>query len=754
MRAKRQDLAGCRQQRQAINFMTRKNWLALLSPALFTVLALWLPFGFGLSGLIEEWDVLGLFTTHGLFFVADATSPMAAHSLRPLTILPHAVAYFIDPNSFDYWHVLLMLALAIKGGASSYLAWRLTRSLGWAMVMGVLVLVYPADTMQLSFRGLHINLALALLLLATSLQIAAYDQKRRATCCCLSIIAAGLLLLCVLMYEVCLALVPLPFLIMFARDGIQETWQRLRARPELVLSWLTGAGLFILNVLLTTSNSASYQSSISGGRGLIAILYDALPKLFSVGMLRGMLGGWVDAVRIVWTEFSNYAYLSLVSLACAGLIQAGAKIFPGLDSQDSRRAPMGWQLVVRIGIAGLLLLLLGYAPYLFSNAHMAISQRTFLFATPGAALVWLALLIMLAKLSKWVAGMAAFGLLLLGFGAQLFQFYHYVQIAVTQRTLLRSIVENFDGDLGSKTLVILDTSNRLSHTWMLRDNLHWALSYLYKRPFKQVEICLMPGGGWQRLDTLARMGRCIESKDHWTFQAARPVTGPDLTLPLPRQDLTIAKDEVVSLTINADGSINRAPELDAYRDRLQRGEDDAALRYRNILARKPWSLGFRQFQNQEIHDRYRWDFGKWWSLELPTRGSGWREAEWKISQFSHKASAWKSQERSTLLFDFTPTDENYWVEGQFDLIISQPIRDSMGIRLNGRDLNHQWIDDNHFEAWIPAGLMISGVNTIELNSATDPNYYGLSARLDWLEVSVKRPRESRLKNSTKQGQPQ
>lgn len=721
--------------------MPRQTWLALLSPSLFIVLILWLPFGFGLSGLIEEWDVLGLFTTHGLFFVADATSPLAAHSLRPLTILPHAVAYFIDPNSFDYWHVLLMLTLAIKGGASSYLAWKSTRSLGWAMVMGVLVLVYPADTMQLSFRGLHINLALTLLLMATSLHVAAYDQQRRAISCCLGIVAAGLLLVCVLMYEAALALVPLPFLVMFARHGIRGAWQSLRARPELALSWMAGAGLFVVYVLLAAPNGASYQNNIAAGRGSIAILYDALPKLFSIGVLRGLLGGWVDAVRMVWTEFSSYAYLSLASLACAGLIQFRGKIFPGIDSQDSRSFPLGWQPVLRLGMAGVLLLLLGYAPYLVSGAHMAISQRTFLFATPGAALVWLALLIMLARFSKWVAGMAAFGLLLLGFGAQLFQFHHYVQLAATQRTLLRSIVENFDGNLGSKTLVILDASNRLSHTWMLQNNLRWALSYLYKRPIKSVEICLMPGGGWQRLDAqgqrldaLARLGNCIESKDHWTFQAARPVAGPGLTLPAPSPDLTIAKDDVVSLTINANGSISRDPVLNTYRESLERGTDDAALSYRHVLARTPWPFSFRQFQNEEIRDRYRWDFGKWWSLEVPTRGSGWREAEWQINHFRHQATAWKSQERATLLFDFTPTDKIYRVEGLFDVIISQPIKDSIRIRLNGHDLAHRWGDGSRFEASIPAGILISGPNTIEFYSATDPDLYGLSARLDWFEV--------------------
>jgi len=62
-------------------------------------------FWFTLTGLIEEWDILGVFTIHG---------PLALQAMRPLSDLPFAIAYFLDFNSFYYWHVLLILALIIK----------------------------------------------------------------------------------------------------------------------------------------------------------------------------------------------------------------------------------------------------------------------------------------------------------------------------------------------------------------------------------------------------------------------------------------------------------------------------------------------------------------------------------------------------------------------------------------------------------------------------------------------------------------
>lgn len=143
------------------------------------------------------------------------------------------------------------------------------------------------------------------------------------------------------------------------------------------------------------------------------------------------------------------------------------------------------------------------------------------------------------------------------------------------------------------------------------------------------------------------------------------------------------------------------------------------------------------FEDQKTKDRYRWDFGDWWSLELPTRGSGWRAAEWKVNKFYHQSSAWKSQEKSALYFDFLPTANYYLLQGKFDQIISEPIRQSIKIRLNKNDLLYHWISDGTFEAEIQPGVLFSGVNEIEFNSAADPKFDGLSAKLDWFEIHRK-----------------
>lgn len=714
--------------------MLKRTWLPFLISPVVVVLLIWLPFGFHLTGIIEEWDVLALFTKNNLFFWAGSDTPLAAHRLRPLTVFPHALAYFIDSDSFVFWHLLQMISLVLKGVAASMIAWFLTRSRGWAIFLGALVILYPADTMQLSFRGIHINVSLALMLFASAMLVIAYDQPRRAIRFGLALAGAISLGASILMYEAALFLAPMPFLIIFARAGIKQTWSYIRSYPWLSLSWVTTVCLCIIRALFVFTHGDNYQSGVVGGEaGLMSALHHQVPKLFSIGLLRSLAGGWFDATRIVLLEYKNYSYLIFATAVCFSVIHFRRRIFQPGDIEDHEDKVTDRRLPLRIMSIGLLLSILGYLPYLSSNAHIHITQRTYLFAAPGAAMVFLACMMLLTRIRKWIAEVACVTLLFLGMGVQLFQFHHYQQISDTQRQLLRSVVENFDGNIGNKTLLILDGTEQINHTWML-NNISNALSYLYNKPINSVEVCLMPNHNWQRNDSLARNGTCVEDTDRWLFKAATPVSGPGLAISSPSPDIVINKENLVVIRINTDGSVNRDPALNEYRARLESGTGHVSERYRNILAAKPWPLDFKQFTNIEQQNNYRWDFGRWWSMELPIHGSGWREAEWEVNHFFHRAMAWKSQGNSSLIFNLVPTDKPYVLRGEFDSIVSKSIRNSIKIRLNGHDLEYRWMEDGKFLAEFPEGILEQGLNRAEFNSATDVNYFGLSARLVWFEV--------------------
>jgi hypothetical protein len=454
--------------------------------------------------------------------------------------------------------------------------------------------------------------------------------------------------------------------------------------------------------------------------------------------MRALVGGWVDAIRMFRVEFSSYLYVVAAAAACCASIL-------GLDAWLSRKtpgpaaagAPPSDRLAVRLALCGFVTLVLGYAPYLLSPSHVIISQRTYLFATPGAALVVVAVLLLVARRARAIAAAAVAALLLLGFSVQAFQFRHYVTISETQRELLREIVENFDGNLGAKTLLILDGSNRLNHTWMLRTNLPWALTYLYGKPVMAVQTCLMPSRAWQVLDSLHRAGECIEEPSGWRLRAAAPVTGPGFTPPPPPPDIQLANDNLVVLRIGEDGKIAPSPLREERLRQLAFSSDPAARRYRGVLLPPALPASLQAQFASPAEGYYRWDFGRWWSMEQPTHGSGWREADWMVGSWRQDAAAWIVKDDATLVFDLQQPGPAGVLGGQFNIFATGPSRELLQLRLNGQPLKHQWQADNRFSADIPPGVVRAGRNVLEIHSPTATDYYGLASRLSWFEVRTR-----------------
>lgn len=705
-------------------------WLGLMLPPAILILLLWLPFGFSLQGLIEEWDVLRMFTQSGVMLFVKPDSGLEGQWLRPLTVLPHAIAYLLDQDSFNAWHWLLIAALVVKGASASYLGLTIARSLRWGTFFGLLVLLYPADTMQLSFRSLHINVSLALLLLASAMLVRAQDLTSRTARWLIAIASSLILLIAQLMYEVAFALMALPLIVLWCRSGTHETLREVRTRPAPTVGWgLAAIAYAIYAIAGVTLRSDSYQQNLTEGRSFRSILEQAVPRLFDVGIPRALIGGWFDAWRIAVTEFDGFIYLFIFGLVCSLCVFLSPTFSRRSDSHSWRL--LQGKTILRIAIAGVVLLMLGYAPYLFSRYHIVISQRTFLFAAPGAALVILAVILAIRRLSTVLAYVVVFLLLTIGGAAQLYQFQHYVNISLGQQKLLRSIVENVNYTPG-KSLLVLDYSNQLSHTWFLRDHLRRALTYLYGKPFLQVQICLMPGGDWQERDTFARTGHCVEEIDNWRLVGPMPLSGSSGGSPVER---VLSKADTLTVSISPDGAVTGTADPTLRQRQLALADTEEARRYRGVLKPWPWPLDMGMFQPTIHRDRYRWDFGTWWSLEVPTRGSGWREAEWPFGYLHRDAVAWKTKEESRLMFDMSPRDSIYRLRGHFSVILSESIKRSIQIKLNGHDLPLAWHDGGRFEAEIPRGLLRPLSNTIEFNSSVDHSYYDLSAQLTDFELT-------------------
>jgi len=709
-------------------------FFAALIPLLIILLAIWLPYGFSATALIEEWGLLGLFTTYGPIFFEHINGPLATHALRPLMVFPFSLAYTLDPNSFDYWNVLTILSLCLRGIAASYLIWIATGSRLWAVLMGIIVLLLPADTMQLALRPLQINLALSLILLGSACCVVAYQSNRLIVSYILAFMAPVLFLSSAGMYEAACPLILLPFMVLYVSKGWHNTLKLLKSRIPVTLLWIAALAIYIIYVLIVSPQIHSYQGTLLAESSLAHTLFSSFPKLFSVGILRSLIGGWFDGLRITLKEYSFIGYIYL--FAITAIISGFLLFIMKMDSKTSEKFPV--RKYRRLGLIGILLLILGYAPFLIAPSHLVISQRTFLFATPGAAMVWIAFLAILSHKKKWAGTSLTIFLIFIGLGAELFQFEHYMRLSNTERYLLKNIVENFDGNLKNKTLVIFDKSNQLDRVWMLlKPDMSGALTYFYGHSIDPIEICYLPTkewrSEWNSPIQFNQMGSCIETKNSWTFRFSTPTRTAQKPTPKKPRDVIIAKNRMIAITINQDGSITPTASLEEHRKQLRDSNNLTAIRYRSILTSQP--SHFSQLLWATDKSQYKWHFGDWWSMELPIKGSGWNEAVWTVSYFNHYAWSLKANDKGTLLFDLVPLQKPYILKGKFKTIHNQNISDSMQIKINEHPLTLQWDKQGEFKASIPPHILVSGVNTIEFDSHVDPNS-GLPILLRQFEILI------------------
>lgn len=714
-----------------------RRWLTHTLPATIVSLIVWLPFGFALTGVLEEWSIIGLFSNRGLFFIADATSAMPTHALRPLTLFPHAVAYLLDPNNFNYWHVLLIASLIIKGSTLSILTTKMTGSVKWGMLASVLVILYPADSMQLSFRSIHINWALSLVLMGSVIFLRALDQSSKVQSYGLSVLGSLLLAAACGMYEASLLLAAIPALIIFVSIGFKGLIPHIKAYYLQHFIWIGGAAGYIAYVIHTAPLIQSYQSNLAGSSALTT-LQQTYTKLFSVGLMHSIAGGWIEAFRIVRVELISYWYLALSTVIILSIILVISRATENSALSENKISSTPAR-ICRLAIIGIVLICLGYAPFLVSPSHLAISQRTFLYTAPGATLLFISLLWALNYFSRPVTNALAAALIFIGLGAQLFQFHHYINISKSQQLVLRDILQNFDGNLPQgKTLLILDYSNQLNHDWMfLNSDMSSALSYMYSKFIDKIEVCYMPSHEWQQPDSLARRGNCVEDSEGWRFNYPRAVSGPGIEPTVQQPSKRLSKSDVITVMVGDQSKATAHPELDPYRQELAANDSPLGIRFRGVTETKPW-IDFFKFTDQLPKEEYRWSFGDWWSLYIPTAGSGWRGAEWEASGYTtHMSSAWKISAHSSLYFDLIPQEMAYEVSGYFNMFANEKMRSQMEIRINGTLIPIEWEADGNFSGVVNPKTLRTGRNVLEFDSPTDDKYYGLSARLDWVQIIKK-----------------
>lgn len=700
-------------------------WYAVLAG--LCVVALWLPFGFEMGALIEEWGILGLYQKYGIFYITGPDGVAPHFAMRPLTILTHAIADRLSPHSFVAWHVLLIAALLLKGLAGGWLILRMSHSRVLGAMAVLLFIVYPADTMQIALRGIHIDWAITLSLLGACATIYSLEAEKPKISIPSAIIASACSVAGLAMYETSFALllfVPGYFYIKFGfSKAIRFVWQKW----NVLFIYFFGLGLYgayLASVVSGAkgSGSATYQASLIGENGISAV-YAVLPKLFTVGGFHLLLGGWLDSIAMIHGQpFSNIAYLVAWCFVIAVFFLVFKKI--NINSSAPLRNEVDNFSSIRMILVGMIIALAGYFPYIFSPSHVVISQRTFIAASPGAALLWIGVLSMILKKSR-TAVFLLFGVgLFFGSLYQLYQFSHYDHISTVQKRLLSEVVQKYKKSAGGSSVLVLDHSNLLGHTWMfLPENLGNALSYVMGRSITSLEICRQPAGEWMRRDVFGRTGHCYEKNGRWIYEMAEPAGGPGFEPSKnPTQQTSTAPDDVVVLEVGK-GILMSDERVDGYQEKDFTGLYTNSWPLKGTLWKSPYRVGAC----------YKWGFGDVWSLELPIWGNGWREAEWSIAGRNKSASAWSFSKNTNLYFELIPADDEYALRLKLTAAASQNIAKNLKIFINDEPIDII-VTGNDVEGNISGKSLKSGVNSISLQSESVIDYYGLSFMMDSIEI--------------------
>ena len=691
--------------------------VALLAlPSFLATLLLWIPFRLGLIGNIEEWGLLGVYTARHPIYWADAHSLIPSIALRPLSVFPQSLAFRLHPDSFVLWHAFQFTAITVKGSTVAYLFWRATNRRAWAALAGVLAILYPADTMQLSFRSLHINFAIAVSLLGVSLFVAGTGSPARWRRLTLAVTGGLLFFVACLTYEATLVFAVLPLFVVMTRDGWLGPVRVIRRRRVETGIWVAAVLAYpAFYMLAPRPASGVYQSGLSNGATLRELIHNMASDMVQVALPRSILGGWRDAVYIVATQFTTYWYIGLGTTLLCGVIA-----FIAHRAGNDKRSAAAPGAALRPVLLGIVCAAAGSLPFLTSLSHVGITQRTYLVAGVGGAIAWAAIVTLLGRRAV-LPWLVAIPLVLFGFGAQLFQFHVYQQMSDTERTLLTQAMEAIDVENPAATpIVVRDASNQIGQTWMFVAGDFWSpLTYLYNRPFGTIEVCRQ-NGDWARPDPTGRLGHCKIEGDAFVFrQTSSGAVGA--RIPLKDAEVVTIGDEPVELP----GQGRRAE--------LMSDPSVVGRRYRAI-ARNAIGHGDWMFKDARPRASYQLDFGRW-GFDTPIRGSGWMEPQRLPSALGDRTTAWKAAPVSTVDFPLAPVATDYRVRGRFDAFASAQLRDQTRLSLNGQPITVTWSPDGaHFEANVPKGLARSGDNTIAFTTpATDLNA-GFSASIDWFRI--------------------
>jgi len=454
-------------------------WLVPIVALIVIVVVIWIPFGFKVTGLMEEWMVLhslesGVPSERNEDFSLFITSGL--QRMRPLVGAAFVVGYSIAPDSFFGFNIVMMGLIAAKGIALYLILRKLTAgNKAYALLVALLFVVYPADSGLFTLRSLSIHLSIFWLLLGAYLFLVYFETGRWW-----ALVGSWLAMIgSVWIYEVAYPLIFLTPVLLVLLEGRVN---RRVIRASLLLYVAPLAALLYYALMFT--QGASYQAWLLQRSGLNqpSVIGEMLTSIVNA-YNRHFAEGWLRAFEQIVPAFV------VLSLMMGGVAFAFGRLLLRRqgNTPDSKRRY--WQLA----LLGFAVVGIGYAPFLITP-YRNLDWRVYSFSSIGGAIfagsiAYLIVLYARLRPAIFVAIMSV----LIGIGTMhsLNQHAYYAGLSSDQQRLLRGIATEIPAWKANAPLIVVDETGRYYDNWTMGASylLKYALRYLYEDYSLNAVLC-------------------------------------------------------------------------------------------------------------------------------------------------------------------------------------------------------------------------------------------------------------------------
>jgi hypothetical protein len=373
------------------------------------------------------------------------------------------------PDSFLGFNLYTLITFFLKGVLlCGILRKLLPENPMFAVSVGMLFIIFPADDGLFTFRGMNIHTAVCLYLFAVYMLLSFYEKPH-----VLKLVAIWLsLLACVFMYELAHPLIAFTPLLLL--------WKERRLNRKIVrvaVAWWLGPLAAFLYAAYMFTHYDTYQSWVLARSGLNRpeVLREIVDSVW-MAYRRHFVDGWTMA----FGQIGLSAPLLLFALA-AGALATATTAAQGYAMRGT--TPAGNRRYVELILIGLVIIFLSYIVYMvtpyrgltyrmcyFTGIGGAISIGSLAYVISRTVVRWRTVFLVIMGALLGLASVRAFN-----------QHQYYVGLSVLQQQLLRGVARAVPKLAPSATLVIVDETSRYRNNWTLGAGflVEDALRYVY-----------------------------------------------------------------------------------------------------------------------------------------------------------------------------------------------------------------------------------------------------------------------------------